>query len=503
MSDSLSTRCTLRTVVIQKGSTSAMTDQQLLAHYLDHHPEAFSKLVERHLPLVYHAAVRQVGASNAEDITQVVFALLAQRVTELSDRSCLAGWLHEATRYCCRNYQRAESRRRRHESEAAMHKQLTTSGGGYQDSDLKTILDDALARLNPLEREAVLLRYLENRSIDETAAALAIAPAAAAKRAIRGLNKLRMILSQKGVAIPLATLGVVLAAQSAQAIPAGLLVAASVAPGSTTISNTAATLGHGMRNGGGIFASSFNKVAAAIALVVGLLAIFLAVYNNAPAHTVTAKADPKPEATSPVPILTSQDLGENGPAATGDEGAIPENVAKDARAAEKVLAQMRKFARENDLRSVRGMMLTTDDAENLLADSLSVGMVNTETMLAVAENRFTKEKVQKALLPDILLLSPVTERQWLITGNLIPTEDNQLIARMVWRNDHWMIDLRTQSHGGVLPSDLRLVHARVMAVLAAEEQAHSELTAGKISSAYDLAASIRRASQGRASTQAW
>lgn len=222
------------------------TDQQLLRDYARGTDAAFAELTRRHLNLVYSVARRYVGESDAEDMTQAVFALMAAKSDVLVHHVSLAGWLHDATRYCCQNHIRLTQRRRKYESEAAMHHQLKCKEISAQtQQDLREILDEAIARLNITEREAVLLRYLENNSIEETAQTLKISTDAAAKRAVRGLNRLRKILGARGVAVPIVTLGALLTAETVHAIPADLYRTAAAAPNSSAACNAANILGEG------------------------------------------------------------------------------------------------------------------------------------------------------------------------------------------------------------------------------------------------------------------
>ena len=77
-------------------------------------PEA---LVRRHIDLVYHAALRQVGgdAHRAEDVTQTVFADLARLTRTLSSEVMLGGWLHRHTCYVAATMLRGERRRQSRE----------------------------------------------------------------------------------------------------------------------------------------------------------------------------------------------------------------------------------------------------------------------------------------------------------------------------------------------------------------------------------------------------
>jgi hypothetical protein len=65
--------------------------------------EAFAALVERHLPLVYSAAVRRLNGDvhRASDVTQVVFTALARDARRLSKHPALAGWLYGSRQSQC------------------------------------------------------------------------------------------------------------------------------------------------------------------------------------------------------------------------------------------------------------------------------------------------------------------------------------------------------------------------------------------------------------------
>src|ERR1700679_3778807 len=97
-------------------------DNELLAKFaLENSEAAFATLVGRHVNLVYSVALRRTGNPHAaEEITQAVFILLARKAKNLSTKTILPGWLHEATRLTTANYLRTEIRRQHHEQEAYM-----------------------------------------------------------------------------------------------------------------------------------------------------------------------------------------------------------------------------------------------------------------------------------------------------------------------------------------------------------------------------------------------
>src|SRR5215208_1045986 len=104
------------------------TDGELLQRYATANSEsAFAELVQRHLGLVYAAALRQLGgdAHLAQDVAQTVFTALARKASALGDRASLAGWLYLGTHHAAAQVVRADQRRRTREQEAhAMHEIL-------------------------------------------------------------------------------------------------------------------------------------------------------------------------------------------------------------------------------------------------------------------------------------------------------------------------------------------------------------------------------------------
>ena len=94
------------------------TDAELLRSYAEDGSEAaFTELVERHVDLVYGAAVRQAWGdlTLAEDLTQAVFTAMARQAGTLIRHPVLSGWLYKYVRYLAANHHRADQRRQRRE----------------------------------------------------------------------------------------------------------------------------------------------------------------------------------------------------------------------------------------------------------------------------------------------------------------------------------------------------------------------------------------------------
>ena len=221
-----------------------MDDMALLREYATSRSEdAFAELVSRRIHFVHSAALRQVRDPHlAEEVTQAVFVILAQKARKISDKTVLAGWLFRTTRFAALAQTRAEAKRRQREAEAQMQTEFESSAPDEFWSQISPQLDEALAALGEKDRQAVLLRYFENKSMAEVGAVLNAGEDTARKRVGRALEKLRKIFAKRGVAATTAVIAVALTANSVQAAPAGLVttIAAAAVKGPTAAASTLA-----------------------------------------------------------------------------------------------------------------------------------------------------------------------------------------------------------------------------------------------------------------------
>jgi hypothetical protein len=91
------------------------------------------------------------------------------------------------------------------------------------------VIEDAMHELGDKDRHAVLLRFFQNKSLNDVGAALNLTENAARMRVDRALDKLRGKLARRGITTTTAALAAVVSANAVQAAPAGLALAISTA----------------------------------------------------------------------------------------------------------------------------------------------------------------------------------------------------------------------------------------------------------------------------------
>jgi RNA polymerase sigma factor (sigma-70 family) len=223
-------------------------DFELLTAYVREGSEsAFAALSERHVHLVHSAAWRQVNDAHvAEEITQAVFILLAKKAHTFRKGVILSAWLLRATRFTATNVLVSQYRRTRREQEAVQMQ--TTDADEHQWEEIAPLLDEAMAGLGEQDRNALALRFFEQKPLAEVGTALGIDADAARKRVMRAVEKLRVFFTKRGVVLSVAGVTAALTANAVQAAPAGVIasVAAVATVKGAAVSVSTTTLSKGV-----------------------------------------------------------------------------------------------------------------------------------------------------------------------------------------------------------------------------------------------------------------
>ena len=153
--------------------------------------EEFEEFAIARTPQLYRAAWLMCGdAHRAEDLVQDTLAKVYVRWHRR-----LGGPIEHPVAYAhttlARTYISAQRRRSNHETPT---EHLPESAESRGDAATGLALRAALDELAPLDRAVLVLRYLEDVSVADTADALGVSPGAVRNRTIRALDRLRAVL---------------------------------------------------------------------------------------------------------------------------------------------------------------------------------------------------------------------------------------------------------------------------------------------------------------------
>lgn len=205
--------------------------------------EAFAELVNRHLNLVYSAALRQVKSPQlAEEVAQSAFTDLARNAHRLASDTILTAWLYQVSHRTAIDVIRRDSRRQLREQIATEMNDMNATAADW--THIAPVLDEAMQALDDTDRAAVLLRYFENKSLREVGATLGTSDDAAQKRVSRAVERLREFFTKRGITVGAGGLAIVLSANAVQAAPAGLnaaITTSAALAAKTVVATTTAT----------------------------------------------------------------------------------------------------------------------------------------------------------------------------------------------------------------------------------------------------------------------
>ena len=221
-----------------------LDDNALLREFAEHgsHP-AFAELVARHVNKVYSVAWRHTrNPHSAEEITQAVFVMLAQKAGTLGKNVILSGWLYQTARLTAVTLIRSDIRRAQREQEVLMQNHSDESAAADPWPHIAPLLDDAMAGLSETDRHAVVLRYFDGKSLKEVGVALGGSEDAAKMRVHRAVEKLRTFFTKRGVTLSAAGLTAAITVNSVQSAPIGLAAAVTAAALSGTALTTTAVI---------------------------------------------------------------------------------------------------------------------------------------------------------------------------------------------------------------------------------------------------------------------
>ena len=149
-----------------------MTDAELVVRTRAGDPDAFGILVSRYYDACWRFAYHMTGErADAEDVLQDAFLRAYLAIGRYDERDQFRGWLFRILTNQCRNALTSRGRRTRRfvQDEIALESAPAPPLGlatGVEDAALV----HALSQLDPLQREALLLKYAEGLEYGEMSA---------------------------------------------------------------------------------------------------------------------------------------------------------------------------------------------------------------------------------------------------------------------------------------------------------------------------------------------
>ncbi len=280
-------------------SDASACDAELLRQFVSHRDEAaFEALLRRHGPMVLRFARRVLGSeSDAEDVFQATFLLLARRAAVIRKRESVASWLHGVAHRLALSARGKRARRQERERQAAEARQIEAPESAW--SELEEALHEVLAQLPAKYRTPLIHCYLEGSTQEEVARQLGKPLGTVRSWLARGRELLRKRLLRRGISLSVEGAGAALLASAcatAEAVPpllrtSTLQAAHRFAVGGNVMTSLSPSVAALVRKGLTALLAAKIKSGAAWVLLVALLAAG----SGWAAHRTFGARTPEPE----------------------------------------------------------------------------------------------------------------------------------------------------------------------------------------------------------------
>jgi RNA polymerase sigma-70 factor, ECF subfamily len=175
---------------------SEQPDAQLIAQILGGDVESFRILVHRHRDTCTRFAVRMLGShADADDVLQSAFMRAYRGLSKCRDRERFGGWLYRIVINECRTFaSRQRQRDLRFVNDAEVIDRAEATREDASAEEMSEQVELALARLPVEQREAFLLKHVEEMSYEDMSAATGVSVPALKMRVKRASDTLRRLL---------------------------------------------------------------------------------------------------------------------------------------------------------------------------------------------------------------------------------------------------------------------------------------------------------------------
>ncbi|MGW2251300.1 SigE family RNA polymerase sigma factor [Kitasatospora sp. NPDC001660] len=156
-------------------------------------PADFLEFAHARSDQLYRTACLLTGDRHlAEDLVQETLAKMFRSWRRIDRAEAPVAYAHTVLVRTFTSY-----RRRRSAQERPVDRVPDGPPAAPGDPELRLTLLDGLAQLPPRDRAVLVLRYWEDRPVEETARMLKLSPGAVRTRSLRALQKLRLVLGDE------------------------------------------------------------------------------------------------------------------------------------------------------------------------------------------------------------------------------------------------------------------------------------------------------------------
>jgi RNA polymerase sigma-70 factor (ECF subfamily) len=186
-------------------------DHEVIRAVLSGDKDAYGILVVRHSARLFRLAYRITGnEADADEVVQDAFLRGYKKLEAFESRADFATWIYRIAVRCALDKigrsRRDEDYRVADTTDSGLHAvQVADSAAGPDrlllSGEVGAMQEMALHSLTLTERTAFVLRHMEERSMEEIAAALGVAPNAAKQAVFRAVQKMRLRLANLRVKV--------------------------------------------------------------------------------------------------------------------------------------------------------------------------------------------------------------------------------------------------------------------------------------------------------------
>jgi RNA polymerase sigma-70 factor (ECF subfamily) len=174
------------------GLTNPLSDSEVIGRVLDGQPEAFGLLVDRYQDeFARYARFMSGSEEDAADIIQESLIRAYRSLHRCREPDNFKGWLFSIVSNRCKTHLARQRRRTEALSQSAGPEGGDLVSRGAERDEVRRKVEEALGGLSPEQREAIVLKYIEDKSLQDISTMTGSSLPALKMRLLRARSLLR------------------------------------------------------------------------------------------------------------------------------------------------------------------------------------------------------------------------------------------------------------------------------------------------------------------------